>query len=918
MRKKSLKSKVATATPRQVSRPPSTTQKAPPPSRPPRRPAAPTLNQEAQRLEEARLRHVDWNHWGPYLSERQWGTVREDYSPHGTAWEYVSHDMARSRAYRWGEDGIGGVSDINQQLCLSLALWNGRDPILKERFFGLTNSEGNHGEDVKEYYFYLDATPTHSYLKMLYKYPQPEFPYRALVEENRPRGKEQMEFELLDTGVFAQDRYFDVVIEYAKEAPDDLLMRITVHNRGPEAAVLHVLPQLWFRNTWSWNAPSRKPVLTVGDDGAIAARHPELGTYRLYADGDPTLLFTENDTNSRRVFGAGDASGYFKDAFHDYLVANDRTAVNPARTGTKAAAHYPLTVPAGAMTQVRLRLAHQPLGEPFRRYDAGIEERRQEADVFYARLQEQMPDADARQVQRQALAGLIWSKQFYYYDVPQWLDGDPAQPPPPQERRHGRNAEWRHLNNADILSMPDTWEYPWYAAWDLSFHCIALAVVDPEFAKDQLVLLTRVWYMHPNGQLPAYEWALGDVNPPVHAWAAWRVFQIDRKQRGGQGDLAFLERVFHKLMLNFTWWVNRKDLQGRNIFQGGFLGLDNIGVFDRSAPLPTGGHINQADGTSWMAMYCLNLMRIALELALHNPVYEDIATKFFEHFLHIAEAMNNIADQGLGLWDEQDEFYYDALNLPDNDAVMLKVRSMVGLIPLFAVETLEHDLLDKLPQFKERLIWFLNYRPDLAQLVSRWTEPGLGERRLLSLLRGHRMKRLLARMLDETEFLSPHGIRALSKAHETHPYVFSCCGHPVTVAYEPAESKTGVFGGNSNWRGPVWFPVNYLLIESLQKFHHYYGDDFRVECPTGSGTFMTLNEVADELSERLIRLFLRGPDGRRPVFGGAEKFQTDPHWRDCLLFYEYFHGDNGAGIGASHQTGWTGLVAKLLWPRRNA
>ena len=918
MRKKSLKSEVATAKPRQVSRPPSTTRKAPSSSQPPRRPPAPILNEEAERLEEARLRHVDWNHWGPYLSERQWGTVREDYSPQGTAWEYVSHDMARSRAYRWGEDGIGGVSDVNQQLCLSLVLWNGRDSILKERFFGLTNSEGNHGEDVKEYYFYLDATPTHSYLKMLYKYPQPEFPYRALVEENRRRGKEQMEYELLDTGVFAQDRYFDVVVEYAKAASDDLLMRITVHNRGLEAAVLHVLPQLWFRNTWSWNAQSRKPVLTVGDDGAITARHPELGTYRLYADGDPTLLFTENDTNSRRVFGVGDASGYFKDAFHDYLVAKDRTAVNPARTGTKAAVHYPLTVPPGTMTQVRLRLAHQPLAEPFRQYDALIEQRRQEADVFYARLQEQMSDADARQVQRQALAGLIWSKQFYYYDVPQWLGGDPAQPPPPQERRHGRNAEWRHLNNADILSMPDTWEYPWYAAWDLSFHCIALAVVDPEFAKDQLVLLTRVWYMHPNGQLPAYEWALGDVNPPVHAWAAWRVFQIDRKHRGGQGDLAFLERVFHKLMLNFTWWVNRKDLQGRNIFQGGFLGLDNIGVFDRSAPLPTGGHINQADGTSWMAMYCLNLMRIALELALHNPVYEDIATKFFEHFLHIAEAMNNIADQGLGLWDEQDEFYYDVLNLPDTDAVMLKVRSMVGLIPLFAVETLEPDLLDKLPQFKERLIWFLNYRPDLARLVSRWTEPGLGERRLLSLLRGHRMKRLLARMLDETEFLSPHGIRALSKVHETRPYVFSCCGHPVTVAYEPAESTTGLFGGNSNWRGPVWFPVNYLLIESLQKFHHYYGDDFRVECPTGSGTFMTLNEVANELSERLIRLFLRGPDGRRPVFGGAEKFQTDPHWRDCLLFYEYFHGDNGAGIGASHQTGWTGLVAKLLQSRRNA
>jgi hypothetical protein len=892
--------------------------KAPSKSIKPRQSPAPVLNQEAQRRDESRLHQRDWKRWGPYLSERQWGTVREDYSAQGTAWEYFPHDMARSRAYRWGEDGIAGMSDVNQQLCLSLALWNGRDPIVKERFFGLTNSEGNHGEDVKEYYFYLDATPTHSYLKMLYKYPQLEFPYRVLVAENRRRGKGQPEFELLDSGVFDEDRYFDVIIEYAKAAPDDLLMRVTIHNRGPDEAVLHVLPQLWFRNTWSWNnTQATKPVLTVREEGVIAACHPELGTYALYAEGSPTLLFTENNTNVHRVFGAGDASGYFKDAFHEYLIAGDRRTVNPAHTGTKAASHYPLVVPAGAAEQIRLRLTNQPLMEPFRQFDQLIQQRRQEADVFYAQLQEGMPDADARQVQRQGLAGLIWSKQFYYYDIPDWLNGDQAQPTPPPERRHGRNAEWRHLNNADILSVPDTWEYPWYAAWDLAFHCIPLAMVDPDFAKDQLVLLTRVWYMHPNGQLPAYEWALGDVNPPVHAWAAWRVFQIDRKQRGDQGDLAFLERVFHKLMLNFTWWVNRKDVQGRNIFQGGFLGLDNIGVFDRSAPLPTGGHINQADGTSWMAMYCLNLMRIALELALRNPVYEDMATKFFEHFLHIAEAMNNVADQGLGLWDEQDGFYYDVLNLPGNEVVVLKVRSMVGLIPLFAVETLEPAILDKLPNFRERLNWFLKYRPDLAQLVSRWTEPGLGERRLLSLLHGHRMKQLLTRMLDETEFLSPHGIRALSKAHETKPYVFNACGQPITVAYEPAESKTGRFGGNSNWRGPIWLPVNYLLIESLQKFHHYYGEDFKIECPTGSNRLMTLNEVANELSERLIRLFLRGPDGRRPVFGGTEKFHTDPHWRDHLLFYEYFHGDNGAGIGASHQTGWTGLLAKLLQPRRN-
>ncbi len=868
---------------------------------------------EHQRLAEDASGKRTWKRWGPYLSERQWGTVREDYSQHGTAWEYLSHDASRSRTYRWGEDGIAGISDDQQQLCLALALWNGRDPILKERLFGLTNSEGNHGEDVKEYYYYLDATPTHSYLKMLYKYPQREFPYAWLVEENRRRGKDQPEFELLDTGIFDDDRYFDVFVEYAKASTDDLLVLVTVHNRGPEAADIHLLPQLWFRNTWCWSGSKDKPTLCVGNDGAIAAQHPELGSRYLYADGGPSLLFCDNETNARRLFGVDGTAGYFKDGFHEYVVAGNHAAVNPAQAGTKAAAHYTLTVPAGGATRVRLRLSDAPLTKPFSDFDARIDERRREADAFYADLQADISDSDARNVQRQALAGMIWSKQFFYYDVAAWLRGDPAQPPCPAERRTGRNSDWKHLNNADIISMPDKWEYPWYAAWDLACHCVVLSLVDAEFAKAQLVLLTREWYMHPNGQLPAYEWAFGDVNAPVHAWATWRVFQIDRKQRGDAGDLAFLERVFHKLMLNFTWWVNRKDAQGRNIFQGGFLGMDNIGVFDRSAALPTGGYINQSDGTSWMAMYSLNLMRIALELARHNPVYEDIATKFLEHFLQIADAMNNAC--GIDLWNEEDEFYYDVLNLPDNTLVPLRLRSMVGLIPLFAVETLDPELLEEVPGFKGRLEWYLNYRPDLARLVSRWQEPGRGARRLLSLLRGHRMKCLLKRMLDETEFLSDYGIRAVSRHHKDQPYCFSWAGQSFGVSYESAESTSGLFGGNSNWRGPIWMPMNYLLIESLQKFHHYYGDDFTVECPTGSGKFLTINDVANELSRRLTRIFLRDEHGRRPVLNQHPKMQNDPHFRDYVLFYEYFDGDNGRGVGASHQTGWTGLVAKLLQPR---
>jgi hypothetical protein len=869
---------------------------------------------ERARLAEDCRGERPWKLWGPYLSERQWGTVREDYSRYGTAWDYFPHDHARSRAYRWGEDGIAGISEDHQQLCLALALWNGQDPILKERLFGLTNGEGNHGEDVKEQYYYLDATPTHSWLKFLYKYPQRAYPYAWLVEENRRRGRQDPEFELLDTGVFDDDRYFDVLVEYAKASPDDMLMRITVHNRGPDAATIDLLPQLWFRNTWSWDNGAR-PGLSLAD-GVIVAHHESLGEYRLQVEGDPAFLFTENETNTARVFGAQGAPGPFKDAFHEYLIGGRAEAISQASRGTKVAVHERCEIGPGESAQMRLRLARRGADEPFEDFGAVLEQRQVEADAFYAVLQAGLKDADARSIQRQAFAGMIWCKQLFDYDVSLWLDGDPDQPPPPPERKHGRNADWRHLNNADIISMPDKWEYPWYAAWDTAFHCIPLAQIDAEFAKRQLILLTRAWYMHPNGQIPAYEWAFGDVNPPVHAWAAWRVFQIDRKQRGGRGDLAFLERVYHKLMLNFTWWVNRKDVLGRHVFQGGFLGLDNIGVFDRSAPLPTGGYINQADGTGWMAMYCLNLMRIALELAQRDHVYEDIATKFFEHFLYIAKAMTDMAGQDIELWDEEDQFFYDELCLTDGTIVPLRVRSMVGLIPLFAVETLESDHLDHVPQFKARLEWFLNYRPDLANLVSRWHEPGLGDRRLLSLLRAHRMKALLRRMLDETEFLSDYGIRALSKAHEADPYVFEHQGHRLTVEYVPAESETGSFGGNSNWRGPIWFPVNYLLIESLQKFHHYYGDDFKVECPTGSGNMMTLEQVAEELGRRLIRIFMRDEQGRRAVFGDHPKLQDDPHFRDYPLFYEYFHGDSARGVGASHQTGWTGLVAKLLQPRR--
>ena len=881
------------------------------------------MNRERERLLSNVPGRDGWKHWGPYLSERQWGTVREDYSAGGTAWEYFPHDHARSRAYRWGEDGIAGVSDAEQRVCLSLALWNGHDAILKERLFGLTNAEGNHGEDVKEQYFYLDATPTHSYLKMLYKYPQRAFPYADLVEENARRGTHVPEYELLDTGVFEGDRYFDVFIEYAQAEPGDVLMKITAWNRGPDAACLHVIPQLVLRNTWSWEPGTLKPALRAlheeasangtGAGPVVGIEVANLEMSRLYIEGDAELLFTDNESNSRKLWNYGDA-GYFKDGFHERIVGGNAHGVNPAGTGTKAAAWHQASIRSGDKLEVRLRLSRRDQAAPFAEFEACLAQRRGEADDFYADLQKDIASSGARSVQRQAFAGMIWNKQFYHLNVARWLKGDPGQPPPPEARKHGRNSDWKELDNADILSMPDTWEYPWYASWDLSFHCIAFALIDAEFAKHQLVLLTREWYMRPNGQIPAYEWAFSDVNPPVQGWAAWRVYQIDRKQNGGTGDLEFLERVFHKLMLNFTWWVNQKDNAGRNIFQGGFLGLDNIGVFDRSARLPTGGYISQSDGTSWMAMYALNLMRIALELAQHNHVYEDIASKFFEHFLHIAEAMSSMYDD-TGLWDEQDQFFYDVLNLPDDAHVRLRIRSMVGLIPLFAVETLEPELLEQLPGFRKRLEWLLAHRPDLASLVSRWQAPGRGERRLLSLLRGHRMKQLLRRMLDDTEFLSDFGVRSMSRAHLEHPYVLRVDGADLTVRYVSAESDGRQFGGNSNWRGPIWFPVNFLIIESLQKFHHYYGDDFKVECPTGSGHYATLAEVAAELAQRLARLFLQDAEGNRPVLRQYPQLQSDPHYRDLIPFYEFFDGDNGRGAGAAHQTGWTGLIAKLLMPR---
>lgn len=886
---------------------------------------------EGMRLGENRRREKHWYRWGPYLSERQWGTVREDYSATGEAWDYFPHDMARSRAYRWGEDGILGISDNHQRLCFALAMWNGRDPILKERMFGLTGSEGNHGEDVKEYYYYLDNTPTHAYVRGLYRYPQAAYPYSQLIEENRRRGRATPEYELLDTGVFNEDRYFDIEVEYAKADFEDLLVRVNVTNRGSEPAELHLLPTLWFRNTWSFGEDDRRPSLAMRRDGdatnadgfvAVLARHATLGDMVLIAPRGRGELFTENETNDERLFGSPSASPYVKDAVSRHVVQGDPNAVNPAKIGTRVALHHVQLLSPGQTWTLRLRLSRpddrpgaETLGAAFDRVFA---DRRREADEFYATLAPAALNDEERRVQRQAFAGLLWNKQFYHYVVERWLDGDPGQPPPPASRQLGRNHDWRHLFNDDVLSMPDTWEFPWFASWDLAFHTLPLALVDAEFAKRQLMLLTREWYMHPNGQTPAYEWAFGDVNPPVHAWATWRVFQIERRMRGDAGDRRFLERVFQKLLLNFTWWVNRKDAQGRNIFQGGFLGLDNIGVFDRSQPLPTGGYLEQSDATSWMAMYALNLLRIALELAQTNPVYEDIASKFFEHFLAIATAMSR-PPTGHGpehdgsLWNEEDGLFYDRIHLPDEAHVTLKVHSMVSLIPLFAVETFEEDLLNRLPGFGRRFRWFMANRPEMTGNISRHCQEERGGLLMLSIVGEQRLRRILEKMLDEDEFLGPYGIRSVSKYHAQHPYVLRLDGAEYRVDYNPGESQTGLFGGNSNWRGPVWFPVNYLLIESLQKFHHYLGDEWTVECPARSGRFLNLWQVAAEISRRLESIFLPDPTtGRRPLFGPFEKPQTDPRWRDDLLFHEYFHADTGQGLGASHQTGWTGLIAKLL------
>jgi hypothetical protein len=873
------------------------------------------MTTEERRLEASRERREHWNRWGPFLSERAWGTVREDYSEHGTAWEYLPHDHARSRAYRWNEDGIAGICDRHQKICFALALWNGQDPILKERLFGLTGNEGNHGEDVKECYYYLDSTPTHSYMQCLYKYPQAAFPYSRLVNENRNRGKTSPEFELTDTGVFQDGRYFDVFVEYAKADVEDILVRITAYNRGPEEAPLHLLPTVWFRNTWSWGRGYPKPSLKrCGNDAAVLElSEPQYGKRWVVFEGNPALLFTENETNFKRLFAWDNGARYAKDAINDCIVNGRTDAVNPAQTGTKASAHYALTIAPGGSATIRMRLTNSSAspGVSGTQFDQIFAGRQSEADEFYSTAIPADLSPDARNVMRQAFAGLLWSKQFYHYIVTEWLDGDPAGPPPPPGHRHGRNQDWPYLYNADVISMPDKWEYPWYATWDLAFHCVALALVDSDFAKEQLALMVREWYMHPNGQLPAYEWAFDDVNPPVHAWAAWRVYKIEKKRRG-VGDRTFLQRIFHKLLLNFTWWVNRKDVEGHNVFQGGFLGLDNIGVFDRSAPLPTGGHIEQADGTGWMAMYCLNLLAIAGELAHDDPAYEDVASKFWEHFVYIAAAMNSIGREQNCMWSEDDGFFYDILHMPDDRHIPMRLRSMVGLIPLFAVETLEPQIVNRLSGFKRRMDWFIENRPNLMKNLACMKTEGQGARRLLSIVNAGQLRRVLGYMLDESEFLSPYGIRALSRHYKDNPYVLPVNSAEYRVAYEPAESSTSVFGGNSNWRGPVWFPVNFLVIESLQRFHHYYGPQFKVECPTGSGVYLTLWEVASELSRRLARIFLQTPEGTRPVNGTNRIYAEDPHWRDLILFYECFHGDNGSGVGASHQTGWTGLIAKLL------
>lgn len=866
---------------------------------------------EYARLLDSQQRKADWKNWGPYVSERSWGTVREDYSSGGAAWDYFPHDHARSRAYRWNEDGLAGVCNRFQNLCLALAFWNGQDPILKERLFGLTGNEGNHGEDVKEYYYYLDSTPTHSYMKMLYKYPQVAFPYEELVRINAERGKNADEFELVDAirESWEQGRYFDIFIEYAKVDEADILCRVTAHNRGPDAAPLHILPHMWFRNTWSWGYGRQKPEMRAVNPSTVTFNHRHIGEFRYYVDANADLLFTDNETNYERLYGEENPTPYVKDAFHRYVIDGETQAINPARLGTKVAAHHKLSIPAGGSEQVFVRLSQKQLEEPFIDADSNFKKRIEEANSFYGSISPERLSKDEMNVERQAFAGLMWTKQFYHYGVQLWQDGDPGQPAPPSERRSGRNRHWRHLYALDVISMPDKWEYPWFAAWDLAFHMLPVALIDPEWAKRQLILMLREWYMHPNGQIPAYEWAFGDVNPPVHAWACWRVYKIARNVEG-KADVAFLERAFHKLLLNFTWWVNRKDAEGNNVFEGGFLGLDNIGVFDRSQPLPTGGHLEQADGTAWMGMFCLNMLAMALELASFNPAYEDVATKFFEHFVYISNAITG-SNGGLGLWDEQDGFFYDRIRLQDGGSIPLRSRSFVGLIPLYAVMTIEKETLDSLPRFKRRMDWFIQNRPWMVENMSSLTERGMKDRLLLSLVNESQLSRILEKMLDPTEFLSDYGLRSLSKYHQANPYVLNWNGEAYSLDYQPAESNTYLFGGNSNWRGPIWFPVNFLMIESLQKFWHYFGDNLKVEAPTGTGNIVNLWDAAEIVSRRLNNIFLQ-QDGRRAVYGDDQIFQDDPNWRDYILFYEYFHGDSGRGVGASHQTGWTALVAKLI------
>ena len=886
------------------------------------------MSAEEQRLKQTRIGEVDWYKWGPYISERQWGTVREDYSSDGNAWNYFPHDHARSRAYRWGEDGLGGITDNHNLLCFAVALWNGKDPIIKERLFGLTNSEGNHGEDVKEYYFYLDSTPTHSYMKYLYKYPQAEFPYDDLVETNRNRNRDELEYELLDTGIFDDDRYFDVFVEYAKADAEDVLIQISIANRGPEAAPIHILPTLWFRNTWSWSVGGAKPALTKieGTGNSVVHAHINdtllnqyISDYYFYYDGVAPLLFTENETNHQRLSGTLNASPFVKDGINNAIVHGQQDAVNPSDVGTKVSPHYDITIGAGETKVIRLRLSKQApdqIGDPFSAYfDQQFAARLQEADEFYATVipPAVQADHDRANVMRQALAGMMWTKQYFYYDVDQWLRERNVTPwSSPGDRKDVRNSDWFHMYNDDIVSMPDKWEYPWYAAWDLAFHVIPISLIDPDFAKDQLLLMLREDYLHPNGQIPAYEWNFGDVNPPVHAFAAWEIYTRDRERNNGVGDTEFLKYAFSKLLINFTWWINRKDEGGNNLFQGGFLGLDNISVFDRSSALPTGGHLEQADGTAWMAFFSQRMFQIAIELALHDPIYEDLAIKFFEHTMWIAGAMDRIGDHQDELWDEEDGFFYDVLRLPNGNSTRLKVRSLVGLLSLMAVAVFPREAFEKLPRLKERAQLFIMRHPELTQNTHLPIKPGERNRLMLSILNEDKLRRVLSRMLDESEFLSDYGIRSLSRHHLENPYYYHHEGQEFKVGYVPGDSTSGMFGGNSNWRGPIWMPVNLLLIRSLLQLYSYYGDAFTIEYPTGSGEHLSLFAVTQQISERIVSIFLKDESGRRPVYGGAEKFQTDPHWRDLILFYEYFNGDSGAGIGASHQTGWTGCVARII------